>query len=352
MSGAANDVLVRLDSMQKLELQKFAAAQGVSLNTVVAGAWVLWLGRQLGSGDVVFGIAAAGRPADIVGVDRLVGVTINNLPLRVSLTATTVRDWLRELQARQGLVSQFAHTPLERIQGWSGVSWKQRLFDSILVFQHASAEEDNSAWLGADVQLSPMPVATHTAYPLSLVVGGGDTLDVRISSDPALVAPAQAAAAGEGLLQALRALTSSASRTVTEALAALPEPRLSQESRSSLRVVREHVPPRTATHAVLSRLMGDLLEEDGVGITEDFFALGGNSLVATQLASRIRDTLRVEIPVRLVFANPSVEQLARALTERERVAGQLERVAALVQRVETMSIDELRQAGKASAAQS
>ncbi|HEX9484670.1 MAG TPA: condensation domain-containing protein, partial [Gemmatimonadaceae bacterium] len=345
---AAGDMILRLGAERTRALHSFAAAHGVSVNTVVTAAWALWLARQLRTEDVVLGLSVAGRPADIAGVDRMVGVTINNLPLRVRLAARMpVGDWLLDVQRGQADVAHYAHTPLERVHGWSGVPWRLRLFDSILVFQHAGADETNASWLGADVSLSPVPVATHTAYPLSIVIGGSKELAVRVSWDAAQLNAAQAARAGQGLADALQALTTF--DTVSAALAALPEPVASAQMRPT-DLALAHVPARTATESVLARLLGDLLEIEDVGITDNFFAIGGNSLVATQLASRVRDTLRVEVPVRLVFANPTVEGLAGALAAREAVSGQLEKIAGVVKRVQSMTLDEVRRASTAGAA--
>jgi len=344
------DVLVRLSTERTAELQAFASRSGLSLNTVIAGAWALWLARQLGTEDVVFGLAVAGRPAEIPGVDRMIGVTINNLPLRVSLAgAPTVRDWLRDVQRRQVDVSQYAHSPPESVQAWSGVPWRLRLFDSILVFQHGAADADNASWLGDAVRVEPVPAATHTAYPLSLVVGGTDALTFRVGRDAGHVTTQQAESAAHGLMAALTAIVADEERAVDEARATLRTPRVSEELHAARATHREQIPPRTATQWVLAKLLGDLLEIPDVGITDDFLALGGNSLLATQLASRVRDTLRVEVPVRLVFANPTVEGLAGALAARETVSGRLEKIAGVVKRVQSMTLDEVRRASAAGA---
>jgi acyl carrier protein len=98
---------------------------------------------------------------------------------------------------------------------------------------------------------------------------------------------------------------------------------------------------------VLARVWSDLLGVAEVGTRDNFFALGGHSLLATQIVSRIRDTLQAEVPVRTLFEGPTVAELARAVTATERKAGQMERIAQLVLRVEEMSADELRQSAAA-----
>ncbi|MFD9904361.1 amino acid adenylation domain-containing protein [Streptomyces sp. NPDC059063] len=86
---------------------------------------------------------------------------------------------------------------------------------------------------------------------------------------------------------------------------ALPAPELTGAS--------AYVAPRTPQEEVLADLYGDVLGVEKVGVDDNFFDLGGHSLAATQLVSRIRKALAVDVPVRLVFESPTVGELARAL---------------------------------------
>jgi non-ribosomal peptide synthetase component F len=95
------------------------------------------LGRYSSSDDVVFGTAVSGRPPSLSGVESIVGVFINMLPLRVVLGSDApLTDWLRQIQQRQIDMQQYEFTPLVHIQNWSDVPRGATLFESILVFEN------------------------------------------------------------------------------------------------------------------------------------------------------------------------------------------------------------------------
>lgn len=75
----------------------------------------------------------------------------------------------------------------------------------------------------------------------------------------------------------------------------------------------DFVAPRTEIEAVVAGIWSDLLGVELVGIHDNFFELGGHSLLATQFASRARVAFGIEIPLRVVFENPTLEGIATAI---------------------------------------
>ncbi|MGI8329561.1 amino acid adenylation domain-containing protein [Actinomadura scrupuli] len=104
----------------------------------------------------------------------------------------------------------------------------------------------------------------------------------------------------------------------------------------------EHVAPRTPLERVLALTMEEVLGAVRVGATDDFFALGGDSVLATTVIARLREALDTgALPVRVVFAERTVEGIARRLVALEETPGRLEAVAEIWLTVAGLSEEEL-----------
>ncbi|MGW2090192.1 phosphopantetheine-binding protein, partial [Streptomyces sp. NPDC001880] len=91
--------------------------------------------------------------------------------------------------------------------------------------------------------------------------------------------------------------------------AALPAPVFADRS--------EYVAPNTLQEHLLALLFADVLGVERVGLEDEFFQLGGHSLLATQLMARIREQFRIELPLRVLFENPGMRELAAVIARAE-----------------------------------
>jgi amino acid adenylation domain-containing protein len=124
-------------------LRLFARQNDLTLNTLVQGAWAFLLSRYSGRRDVVFGTVVSGRPVELEGIESMVGLFINTLPVRVQVSPEMeVLPWLQQLQRRQAEARQYQYSPLVQIRGWSEVPAGQPLFESHAVFQNNSHDAD------------------------------------------------------------------------------------------------------------------------------------------------------------------------------------------------------------------
>jgi acyl carrier protein len=93
-------------------------------------------------------------------------------------------------------------------------------------------------------------------------------------------------------------------------LKALPAPTHSRQA-----LEQEYVAPRNETEQALVAIFEEVLGVEKVGVEDNFFLLGGHSLSATQVITRLRDTLQADVPLRRIFENPTVAALALAVEE-------------------------------------
>jgi acyl carrier protein len=107
--------------------------------------------------------------------------------------------------------------------------------------------------------------------------------------------------------------------------------------KSSLDSGTSYVAPRDPIEQVVARIWGEVLKLERVSVVDNFFELGGHSLLATQVTSRIRSTLRVDLPVRRLFEGPTVERLSQAIRAAAQAPGQVERIARIVMDITAMS---------------
>ena len=175
---------------ETVRLQDAARKHRVTLNTLVQGAWALVLSRYSGQQDVVFGATVSGRPPELKGVEEMVGIFINTLPVRVRVAPEMpVADWLWRLQKEQLESRQYEYSSLTRIQGWSEVKRGSPLFQSIVVFENFPGTTSSS--LPAN-QGEPgrgeirYRILVKESYPLTLAADPGPQLLLEIKYDTSL----------------------------------------------------------------------------------------------------------------------------------------------------------------------
>ncbi|GAB3842999.1 amino acid adenylation domain-containing protein [Nesterenkonia populi] len=165
------DLVTALEAEASDRLAAAAQQAGVTLSILLQTAWGITLGRLIGTADAVFGSTVSGRPADLPGADRIVGLLFNTLPMRVRTSpAETVRALLRRVQQEQAAVMDSPYAALHEVQRRSGHG---TLFDTLFVVQNFAKPADRqAAALGAEHALQVTGVSVHDAthYPVTFAV--------------------------------------------------------------------------------------------------------------------------------------------------------------------------------------
>ncbi|MBA6304369.1 non-ribosomal peptide synthetase [Colwellia sp. MB02u-14] len=159
-----------LDNDKVGNLQAIAQSYQVTLSTLIQGLWSLVLARYSDQNDVIYGLTTSGRPSELPGVESMLGMFINSLPVRVKIDEkSTIAQWLQTLQANNMAATNYEFASLADIQQYAEVDQGTALFDSLLVFENYPLGNLESE-LNQQLHIDNVQVNEQTSYPLTLTV--------------------------------------------------------------------------------------------------------------------------------------------------------------------------------------
>ncbi|MQA27020.1 MAG: amino acid adenylation domain-containing protein, partial [Micromonosporaceae bacterium] len=207
-------VSVRVAARLSAALQETARDLGLTLNTAIQAAWAIALGVVTGRDDVVFGATVAGRPAELPGVERMLGLFINTLPVRVRLKPhRSIAELLSDLQAQQAELFPHQHLGLAEVQRLAGVG---ATFDTLLVYQNYPRPKGGGLLESGGMRITGVGSDDAAHYPLVLGVVPGDEIDLGFDYRPDMLDESSVRALADRLVRVL------------EQMAADPEVRIGQ----------------------------------------------------------------------------------------------------------------------------
>jgi amino acid adenylation domain-containing protein/non-ribosomal peptide synthase protein (TIGR01720 family) len=175
--------IVRLNETTTAELQSLARRNHLTLNTLLLGAWSLILGKYSQSDDVMCGVTTSGRPAGLAGVENMLGLFINTLPVRFKLDwQADMLTWCRQLQEEQAEWREYEYSPLVQVHGWSEIPRNQSLFESIFVFENYPVD-DSLLDQTNSVTVRDVQFVDQASFPLSVLVAPGTEMLLGMGYD-------------------------------------------------------------------------------------------------------------------------------------------------------------------------
>lgn len=125
---------LRLPAQATARLVDETRARGITVNTLMQMAWALVLSRLTDTDDVVFGVTVSGRPPELTGVETMVGLFINTVPLRVRLDpAAGAGEQCRAVQRDAALLREHSYLGHAQLRALGGVG---EMFDTLLVYEN------------------------------------------------------------------------------------------------------------------------------------------------------------------------------------------------------------------------
>ena len=292
-------------------LHTYTRTHRVTLNTLIQGAWAILLSRFTGQNDVVFGTTVSGRNADLPNVELMAGLFMNVMPVRVKWDSKKLlSESLNQLQINQLQVRNYDYLNLNEVTSLVDISEHGTLFDSLLVVENFPWEDIQNG----NLTLTNFKGGITTTYPLTIVIVPGDTLQFHLRYDTAQLSISTI----EWVAKGLETVFSSISKNlqVSNLSARIEKPELSGNIRNltpHLSDSKNYTAARNTTELELTKIWEELFGRSPIGVQDNFFEIGGTSLVAVRLFSKIEEKLNRNLPPVTLLKHPTIEALAEVL---------------------------------------
>jgi len=304
-----------LDEAVCTALKARAQRHAVTLSVLIQTVWAMVLGAlNDGRRDVVFGIVSSGRPAELPGIDRAVGLFIQTLPVRIGWRdGDTLADILARVKPQSPQQMRHGYLPLAEMG--------KDLIDHVIAFENYPL---NSHYNGDTVELFDIKGYEKDPYPLGISVTTRDVLDVRFRYDPVRLEREQVQDLSDRLAALLLRVAEDddAEAAALETLAAKRAPAhaapVASPRRAEPRPEAPMAPQSSSAEGAEIRQAVRDCYESALGceigsIDDDFFDLGGHSLKAMRLLAQLHQRLSVDIGIEDIMAHPSVRKLSELI---------------------------------------
>jgi len=301
-----------LNEKIKKSLDAYIRRHHLTLNTLLQGVWGILLSRFTKQIDIVFGTTVSGRHAHLPNVDLMAGLFMNVLPVRIKLEGEeSLSTNLNLLQVNQLKTQEFSHVDLNEILNQSEISKYSTLFDSLMVVENFPWNDLEEA----GVKLTNLSGGITTTYPLTVVIIPEDTLKVKFVYDEAKISQSTIHWLERSLEVILDCVEQDLS--VSEILSLVEAPLTSDKKAFVPQIsdAKNYMEPQTQTQFELVQIWEEIFGRSPIGIRDDFFEMGGTSLMAVRLFSKIEEKTSYNLPPVTLLWHRTVEALSKLVNE-------------------------------------
>lgn len=320
------DHMVLLPETSTEEINHYLRKHRLTLNTLVQGVWALLLSRYLNADDITFGTTVSGRSSGLPNIELMAGLFTNVLPARLSIEADqNFSHWLREVQKKQLKSGAFQHISMDQILSWINWPGHLPLFDTLLVVENFPWEDVGTSHF----RLEDFKGGVTTTYPLSVIVKPGRQLEFQFRYQPNQLSGSMVKCFATQLEKLLLDLPATGAVTVAALRESIELPApiagempfkdgdAGEPPHAALQIEKysEYLAPRNALELKLAKIWEQVFGRPGIGIRDNFFEIGGRSILAVRLFAQIQEQLGRNLPPATLLEHPTIEALASSLRE-------------------------------------
>lgn len=299
---------------------KYSAEKNITMNILTQCIWGIIIQAYNNSNDIVFGSVAAARPLTLKDYERIVGLFVNTLPVRVktnenstikSLIASLNNDFLNQVS--------YSYCSLGEIQ--SVRKFNGELVSHLYVFQNFSLESLYDGAKKSGIEIIDMQIRHNSGYNLSVEVIQRDSLKLKICFNHNKYSEKYIKELSDNFLKLLDAAANKKIESI-EKLRSLVNVSVKISKKNLPEVKKDetekiYTAPSTDLEIKLAEIFKKVLKVEKIGISDDFFYLGGNSIKGMQVIAMCEQQ---GIPLKLseLFVGCNIETISKIISKKEK----------------------------------
>lgn len=304
----------KIQGAENGELEHLARDCRVSPFTILLGVWAIVLSELLDSSVVVAGISVSGRNGRIPGEESMAGMLANTIPMVIRINEDlSLRGFFQSVGKLVHAYQEFDYCSARQIYDWTGQPARRPLFDSLFVFANQPFENPDGEG-DLDFRISKISGAFTSTTPVNLSIWKWDSLMADILIDQGIVNPSVVGIIKSRVEELFPELGNLLSRSVSEIRrpAQLLVDAEEAGAQPGFDILAGGCPANTLEKQIHKawKAVFDLAD---IGAEVDFFELGGNSLLATLLITRLNDSLDTPATIETLFEAPTIREMAELL---------------------------------------
>ncbi|MFD1162102.1 condensation domain-containing protein [Hwangdonia seohaensis] len=305
-AAVKSNVQLSTETVQKA--QALAKSNQITLNTLFQGLWAIIISKYSNSLDVVYGNTVSGRSGDFPNIELMAGMFTNVIPVRTKLDHNlSVKDCLKKIQSQQLEARKFEHVSINSISEWLNTS--NQLFDSLFVFENFPWKNIKSG----GVEVHSLQSGNTSTYPLTLtVISTNQSIDIHLSSDKSLFSDETNhwfLSQFEEIINVLDQNENPSIKTIFDNTTPINPDVIAQPS-----IVKKNTNiaavPKNKIEVDLLAIWQNLLNKDAISSEDNFFEIGGKSLLAVRMFTLIEDLLNIQLSPTTLLEHPTIASLA------------------------------------------
>ena len=315
---------LRLTGSQVSEMERFVRQHKITVAALLYSAWGMLLQTYFDCRDLIFDTTVSGRSAKIKGIEDMVGLLINTLPMRIQThDRESILDLLYRTHSHLQRRQEFECTSLKIIdESLTGVN-RSGLFDSVVVIENYPLEQ-RYLQHNEILKLESYAIEEETHHDLTVIITLAEYIDLALTYDTGLLCRQGITRMTEHFLKVLAGILDCPQQKVGER--EIVSPQEGEKIRGDLNrrrrlIFEEKAPGYTPPHSELEQGLVDIwsellrLAKDKIGIDDDFFDFGGHSLKVSMLISAVHKRFHMKLPFAEVFNRRSIRELASYIVE-------------------------------------